>query len=67
MFKNILERVDTLAKPDPDQLISKVNADENNNFKIYIKRIEIFNKKVISNNKFYAMCMKELHHKVCRP
>ena len=30
---------------------------------MYLKRIKILNKEVVSNNEFYAMCMEELHHK----
>ena len=38
-------------------------ADEYNEFKIYFKKNKILNEKVLSNNQFYKMCMKELQHK----
>ena len=62
-FQNVLEMVDALAKSKLDKALPKFNADQFNESKIYLKRIEILNKEVISNNEFYAMHMKELHQK----
>ena len=62
-FQYFLEMVDDVAKPESDKLILKVNADEHNECKMYLKRIKILNKEVVSFYEFYKMCMKELHYK----
>ena len=58
-----LEMVNTLVKPGSDKSLPKMNADEYNEFKIYLKRIKILNEEVVFNNEFYGMCVKEFHHK----
>ena len=62
-FQHLLEMVDVFSKPESDKLLPKFNAEEYNEFKMYLKRIKILNKEVVSHNEFYKMCMKELHQK----
>ena len=55
--------VDALVKPESNKLLPKINADEYNEFKMYLKRIETLNEEVVSYNQLYDMCMKEIHCK----
>ena len=52
-FQHFLEMVDDVTKPESDKLIPKFNADEYNEFKMYLKKIKIINKEVVSDNEFY--------------
>ena len=51
------------ATPFPDKVLTKFEADEHNEFKMYLKRMEMLNKVVASDNYFREICMTELHHK----
>ena len=62
-FQTFLEMVDAHAKPESDKSLPKINAAEYNEFKTYLKRIEILIEEVVFKNEFYGMCVKELHHK----
>ena len=62
-FQTFLEMVDALPKLKSDQSFPTFSADYYHEFKMYLKRINILNEEVVSNNEFYGMCEKELHHK----
>ena len=53
-FQTFLKIVDALAKPELEKLLPKINADEYNEFKIYLKRVEILDEEVLLNNSFYG-------------
>ena len=61
-FQHFLEMVDGVAKPESDKSIPKINADEYDDFKMYLTMIKTLNKEVVLNHALYKMCMKELHH-----
>ena len=46
-----------------DNAFPKFNADEDSEFKMYLKRIKTLNKEVVTHNECCKICMKELHHK----
>ena len=61
--QNFFDRVDAFANSDPDKALPKFNTNEHNEFKIHLKWIDVLNNEMVCDNKFYAMCITELHHK----
>ena len=51
----LLDMVNAFAKPESDKSLPKFNADECHQFKMYLKRIIILNKDLVSHNKFYKI------------
>ena len=60
-FQCFLEMVDAFAKPESDK--SLPNADEYNQFEVYLKKIKILNEEVVYHNEFHKMCMNKLHQR----
>ena len=60
-FQTFLKMVGAMSPPESEKSLPKINADDKNEFKKEIKRIKILNKEVVSNKKFYGMCVKEFH------
>ena len=56
-FQNFLEEVDALAIPDPDKVLLKFIFNEYSEFESFLKRIELLNKEVVSDEKFYTIYM----------
>ena len=52
--------VDAFAKLKLNKSLPNINADECNEFKMYLKRIKLLNEEVASNNEFYDIRVKEL-------
>ena len=62
-FQTFLEMFDSLAKPESDKSLPKINIDEYNEFQIYLKRIKIVTEELVSNNELYRIFVEELHYK----
>ena len=43
--------VDAFVKPESDKSLPKFNADDYNEFQVYLKRIKIGNKEMVFNRK----------------
>ena len=46
-----------------DKALPKFDADEYNEFEIYLKWIDLLKWEVVFANKFFAICPTEVHHK----